>query len=223
VTLVEAVQQWLIAGGHLAGDADGRPGPLTRMAWLRAMTGGWWAVARAMFPDAPGENIERSLPLVLAALAGVGLQQERMVLMALATVRAESAGFVPLNEFVSRWNTLEAPFDGYEGRRNLGNTEPGDGARFRGRGYVQLTGRDNYYRIGQQLGVDLTAAPERANEWGLAARILALFLANNRERIEAAIDAGDLAEARRVVNGGRHGLEAFQRAFRVGSRMVDVD
>jgi putative chitinase len=45
----------------------------------------------------------------------------------------------------------------YEGRRDLGNTQPGDGRRFKGRGPIQLTGRANYQRAGQALGLNLVA------------------------------------------------------------------
>ena len=55
--------------------------------------------------------------------------------------------------------------------RQLGNTEPGDGARFHGRGYVQLTGRTNYHRAGPAVGADLLTAPDRAKDPPLAYHI----------------------------------------------------
>lgn len=66
-----------------------------------------------LFPDAPLENIEKHLTVVLAALAETGLDDKPMILMALATIRAETAGFKPISERVSKYNTSPDghPFD----------------------------------------------------------------------------------------------------------------
>ncbi len=48
----------------------------------------------------------------------------------------------------------------YEGRKDLGNTQAGDGKRFKGRGPIQLTGRANHRKYGQQLGIDFENNPE---------------------------------------------------------------
>jgi putative chitinase len=175
-----------------------------------------------MFPHAAGERIRKYLPPVLQALDAAGLGDRDMILMALATIAAETAGFEPISEFKSRFNTAPGgePFALYDGRRSLGNTQPGDGARFRGRGFVQLTGRDNYRRIGAKIGVDLVSDPERANEPETAARVLAAFLAARAPKIRAALATGDLAAARKLVNGGSHGLERFRLAYETGAKML---
>jgi len=182
-----------------------------------------WCTAekvKQMFPATPIANIQKNLPFVLAGLAGDGLTDKAMALMALATIRAETEGFRPIDEGGSRYNTRNAPFDLYDpgtgpGGR-LGNTQPGDGARFKGRGYVQLTGRDNYTRIGNQLSVNLAGDPAQANDPAIAGRILARFLKNKEALVRAALARDDLKEARRLVNGGRHGLDRFTDAFRRG-------
>lgn len=176
-------------------------------------------VAR-MFPHTRKANIVEHLPAVLAGLHAAGLGDREMVLMALATIRAETEGFRPISEGRSGFNTRNTPFDRYEpgtgpGRR-LGNTQPGDGARFKGRGFVQLTGRDNYRRIGGQIGADLLGNPELANDGQLAGRILAQFLRNCETRLRLALAANDLATARRCVNGGSHGMSRFRDAFELG-------
>ena len=58
-----------------------------------------------MFPKTPIGHIETNLPFVLAALKSAGLADKSMVLMALATIRAETAGFVPISEYRSHFNS----------------------------------------------------------------------------------------------------------------------
>jgi predicted chitinase len=173
-----------------------------------------------MFPQTRKANIEMHLPSVLAGLRDCGLGDRQMVLMALSTIRAESEGFRPISEGVSGFNTRQHPFDLYEpgttAGDGVGNTQPGDGARFKGRGFVQLTGRENYGEIGRQVGVDLLRDPERANDGPVAGRILAQFLKNKEARVRAAVAAGDLRKARRLVNGGSHGMDRFRSAWELG-------
>lgn len=178
------------------------------------------AVAK-MFPVTPGKNIRAHLPAVLAALEEFNLADRDMVLMALATIRAETEGFEPISEPTHKYNTAPGgvPYAKYETgrlRTILGNVAPGDGALFKGRGFIQLTGRDNYRRIGAKLGVDLIATPELANEPQTAARILACFLKAKETKIRVALAKDDLASARKLVNGGSHGLMRFTDAFRKG-------
>ena len=72
----------------------------------------------------------------------------------LAQVANLSDGFCTTEEYASG--------AAYEGRRDLGNSQPGDGRRFKGRGLIQLTGRANYHTLGGKLGVDLENNPEMA-------------------------------------------------------------
>jgi hypothetical protein len=171
---------------------------------------------KRMFPGTPLRNIQANLPFVLDGLRAVGLTDRDMLLMALATIRAETAGFRPIDEGVSRFNTRDTPFDLYNGRKNLGNTQSGDGPRFKGRGYVQLTGRANYTAIGREIGVDLAGSPQLANDPQIAGRILAQFLLDHQSRIRAALARRDMPEARKAVNGGGHGLAEFTDAFTKG-------
>jgi hypothetical protein len=175
---------------------------------------------KQMFPATPISAIQANLPFVLAGLAAEKLTDKPMALMALSTIRAETAGFVPIDEGKSRFNTKNAPFDLYEpgtgpGKR-IGNTQTGDGAKFKGRGYVQLTGRSNYKTIGAQIGVDLIADPAKANDPAVAGRILARFIKNHEKAVRAALARNDLAAARKLVNGGSHGLADFEDAFKRG-------
>ena len=159
-----------------------------------------------MFPFTPLQSIRRHLPAVLAGLRAAGLVDKPMLLVALATIRAESEGFAPVEEAPSRFNTSPDghPFDLYDQRRDLGNLGAPDGERFRGRGFVQLTGRANYLRYGEALdrATGWCASRSARCEPGFAGRILAAFLADRQRPIKEALLDGDLARARRLVNGG---------------------
>lgn len=85
--------------------------------------------------------------------------------------------------------------------KRLGNTRPGDGYLFRGRGYVQITGRANYLNASQKLGVDLIAMPDGALNPDLAARILVKGCTEGWFTGKKLSDYGDYPSMRRVVNG----------------------
>ena len=184
------------------------------------------AVVSQMFPHTPLANIKRNLPFVLTALDEAQLHDRLMVLAALATIRAETESFEPVAEGRSRYNTSPDPkghaFDLYDYRKDLGNTGPPDGERFRGRGYIQLTGRANYATYGKSIGLQgqLIENPELASEPATAAKLLAAFLKDKERRIKEALLDQDFAGARRLVNGGSHGLDRFTDAYTTGIRLT---
>jgi putative chitinase len=213
--------------------ADGVCGPLT-WARLEGKEPGVPVDATArvtvelvadMLPYTRLDAIARNLPDVLGGLRRFGLVETPMVLMALATIRAETETFEPVDELPSRFNSSPGghPFDLYDNRIDLGNRGRPDGERFKGRGFVQLTGRANYAQTGRLVGLGsrLELEPEIANEPSKAAAILAAFLAARRQPIKEALLENDLARARRLVNGGRHGLERFTEAYRIGQNRLD--
>jgi peptidoglycan L-alanyl-D-glutamate endopeptidase CwlK len=146
-----------------------------------------------------------------------------MVLMALSTIRAETAGFEPISEGKSRFNTSPNgnPFDLYDNRKDLGNRGKPDGDSFKGRGFVQLTGRANYAKFGAQIGQDLVGNPALANDPKVASELLARFLQNSEDRIKNCLTNHDLAGARKVVNGGSHGLRDFASAYNIGNGLIE--
>ncbi len=176
---------------------------------------------RRLFPATKPSNIARYLPYVAAALQALNLTDRSMVCAALGTIRAESEGFLPISEFPSQFNTKPgmAPFSAYDGRKALGNTQPGDGAKFKGRGFIQLTGRANYTDHGQQLGIDLLSNPDLANAPEVAAMLLATFLAHRADAMRAALAEGKYLAARKMVNGGSHGLDRFKNVFDLAQRV----
>jgi len=201
----------------IGGDGAALPAAVTGEATL--------GLVADMFPFTRLDSIARNLPHLLEALRQFSIVDKPMLLMALATIRAESEAFEPVDELPSRFNTSPGghPFDLYDHRIDLGNRGRPDGERFKGRGFVQLTGRANYQRIGRLIGQGdiLERHPDRANEPGDAARILAAFLATRRQSIKQALLEDDLARARRLVNGGRHGLDRFTEAYRIGQHRLE--
>ena len=181
-------------------------------------------IVAEMFPQTPVANIRANLPTVLNALVEAQLTTKEMVLMALATIRAETESFEPVSEGVSKFNTSPGgePFDLYDHRQCLGNLSPHDGQRFRGRGFVQLTGRANYAEYGRAIGLadQLVANPELANDPQIAARLLAGFLKSKEKQILAALAKNDLAAARKLVNGGSNGLARFTDAYQRGYALI---
>jgi putative chitinase len=180
------------------------------------------AIVSTMFPMTPLGNIKLNLPVVLDNLVSASLSDKMMVLMALGTIRAETESFLPISEGKSRLNTSPSghPFDLYDNRKDLGNTGPPDGERFCGRGFIQLTGRDNYSRYSKEIGQDLVTNPDSANEPLIAAKLLTRFIADRENPIREALAENDLAQARRLVNGGSHGLDRFTDAFQKGMLLI---
>ena len=177
-----------------------------------------------LFPGTPKVNIQFHLPFVLKSLLGASLADKSMVLMALGTIRAETASFEPIDEFQSPYNTPTGgpPFALYDNRTDLGNRGPTDGADFKGRGFVQLTGRANYTQFSSVLGLgtQLIDNPDLADDPDVAARLLAAFLKDKETRIRSALGANDLVTARKLVNGGTHGLADFEDAYQRGQALV---
>lgn len=219
-----AVRRWQVGVGLVA---DGVIGPYCQ-AVLGLRQPGGLALAlnldsvRRLFPATKPANIARYLPYVAAALEVMGLTDRPMICAALGTIRAESEGFVPISELPSQFNTAPGapPFSAYDNpKKRLGNTQPGDGARFKGRGFVQLTGRANYEKYGLALGLDLAGHADLANAPEVAALLLAQFLADRADAMREALAKGNFAAARKLVNGGAHGLDRFKEVFTLADKI----
>jgi hypothetical protein len=116
--------------------------------------------------------------------------------------------------------------------KRLGNTQSGDGARYFGRGYVQLTGRANYRRAGQKLQIDLEGDPDLALDPGVAAKVMVLGMsegwftskscATYLPGGDAACDNAGFKSARRIINGQDRAADIagyalkFQTALQAG-------
>ena len=92
-------------------------------------------------------------------------------------------------------------FKRYEGRRDLGNVTPGDGVKFHGRGYVQITGRRNYADWTNRLGIDLISQPDRTLERIIAMQIMFEGMEKGTFTGKALDDYTDYVSMRRIING----------------------
>jgi hypothetical protein len=151
----------------------------------------------------PPANVARFWPGIQAACLANGLTDRASIIAVVATVATEVGAFEPIPEF----GTPERFTKLYEGREDLGNTEPGDGIRYHGRGFIQLTGRANYRSYGEKLAVALEAEPDLALEADVAAGVLARYFKDRK--IAADARTGDWEQVRRKVNGGLNGFDRF--------------
>lgn len=157
-------------------------------------------IIRAVAPNVPQERADWIAPSLSAAAAEFGINTRLRVAHFLAQLAHESGGFRHREEI---WGPTRAQ-KRYEGRDDLGNTEPGDGFRFRGRGWIQLTGRANYRTYGRKLGVALEADPDLARSDGnVMARIAACYWADRK--INPWADRDSLVQVTKKINGGLNG------------------
>ena len=104
-------------------------------------------------------------------------------------------------------------YGGKWGKDNLGNTEPGDGWRYRGRGMIQITGRANYKERGKPLGIDLVAKPDLVFDPAHALAIAAAFW-KSRGCNELADKHDDARAVTKKINPGLHGLAEREKLLK---------
>jgi predicted chitinase len=212
-------------------DVDGDAGPRTRGAWAlfaanANLAGGGGAIDPAgarrlidasanpagfigaplvqLLPDFEFRrakrtaNRQRSVTALIQAATAQKLTTPQIAYI-LATAEHESDRFATLEEYASG--------AAYEGRADLGNTQPGDGRLYKGRGYVQLTGRNNYRAYAKHTGIRILDLPYILMNWAS----LSVFVivdgmmrgAYTGRRLDQFVnkDQQDFRNARRVVNG----------------------
>ncbi len=154
------------------------------------------AQLQAIAPTTPAAQLALLLPHLNRTLREYQIHTPLRIAHFLAQVAHESDGFRATEEYASG--------AAYEGRLDLGNTQPGDGRRFKGRGLIQVTGRANYLEAGRALGVDLLANPARLAEADLATRSAGWFWDSRHLNVHA--DRDDIYTITRRINGGYNGL-----------------
>lgn len=157
---------------------------------------------KAVMKEAPIAELETYLPFLNAAMAEFEINTPQRIAAFIAQLGHESASLRYFEEIASG--------AAYEGRRDLGNTMPGDGRRFKGRGPIQLTGRANYAAAGTALGLDLVNNPTEAATPEVGFRTAGWFWMTRH--LNAVADAGNFRGITHAINGGFNG-EASREAY----------
>ena len=147
-----------------------------------------------------GASAERAVELGLSANVHLRtaeiLHSKLRLAHFLAQIAHESGNFRYMEEIAS--GAL------YEGRRDLGNTVRGDGVRYKGRGVLQLTGRANYKRYGEKLGIDLEQNPTLAANPSISMLVATTYWTNSE--LNQYADKDDIIVITRRINGGQNGI-----------------
>jgi putative chitinase len=164
----------------------------------------------AAMPGLPSDKAQRCLAPMEAAMHEFGITTELRARMWLAQVGHESGSLRYFEEIASG--------AAYEGRRDLGNTRPGDGVRYKGRGPIQLTGRANYVEAGKALNLPLVSSPEKAADPQYAFRISAWWWKTHG--LNEIADVADVVRATKRINGGTNGLSDRQQRYALARELA---
>src|SRR5688572_2678005 len=178
---------------------------------------------QAIMPQMPAAKRATLFPFLTAAISEFGIDRPARTAAFLAQLAHESAQFRFMEEI---WGPTPAQRR-YEppGKlaADLGNTERGDGLRFKGRGPIQITGRANYRRFGNLLGFDLVADPARAARPEVAFRIAGLFWSKKGlNELADQLTAEAFREITRRINGGFNGLAERERFYAAAKTVLGV-
>ena len=178
---------------------------------------------RAVMPKLAEDKATAYLPLLTKAMAEREISTSARAAAFLAQLAHES-GQLRYFEELADGSAYEPTSDDPRAQkraRNLGNTEPGDGARYKGRGPIQLTGRANYARAAKALGVDLERSPRLASTPAVGFRIAAWFWESNG--LNPIADQGDFKLITKRINGGFNGLEDRERYWAAAKKALGVE
>ena len=167
---------------------------------------------KQIMPNCPAAKRADYLPFIQQAMTEFDITSYRRETAFLAQLAHESAELRYMEEIASG--------AAYEGRKDLGNTQPGDGKRYKGRGPIQLTGRANYTKYGGLLSLDLVNDPLIAATKEVGFRIAGQFWKLNG--LNELADQQQFKSITKRINGGYNGLDDrikyYERAKKVLSR-----
>jgi putative chitinase len=175
---------------------------------------------QSIMPQMPAAKRATLFPFLTAAISEFGIDRPARTAAFLAQLAHESAQFKFMEEI---WGPTAAQRR-YEPQSklasDLGNTDTGDGRRFKGRGPIQITGRANYRRFGDLLGLDLVTTPDQAASPEVAFRIAGLYWTKKGlNELADRVTAEAFREITRRINGGFNGL-AEREQFYVTAKAV---
>ena len=211
---VAALQEWQRLNG---GAVTGVFGPDELSLMQRALEA---SISLVEFKEnAPGiaeSTLAEYLPHLNASMLKANITTDTRKAVYIAQLGHESDGFNTLEEYASGQQ--------YEGREDLGNIHPGDGRRFKGRGPIQITGRDNYESYGAAIGVDIAANPDIAATPEVGFQLAAEYW--NRNDLNRFSDRGQFNTVTQRINGGQNGKadrrNRWSRAQRVLRKWEDT-
>ena len=177
-------------------------------------------------PPRPSFDIkQKMIDPMLAKMDSLGWSDVEKALF-LSQVHVETGGFSAFREKINP-NRAERNYGlGTVSGTNLGNTQPGDGAKFIGRGPLQITGRWNYANLSKEMGVDLLKNPDIVAtdpEVGLGTAFAHWnWLKKYKKGFREAINSGNIEKVSKYINGGYNGMKARIQAFGQYAKLISA-
>jgi N-acetylmuramoyl-L-alanine amidase len=164
-----------------------------------------------IMPHATKSNINKYLGPLNETMKKYNINTYLRITHFIAQLAHESGSF--------RYSEEIASGAAYEGRTDLGNINPGDGVKFKGRGLIQLTGRSNYTKYGDYVVVDLTKNPSSvSSDPKLATDVAGWYWM--RKKISVPADRDDVEKVTRLINGGLNGFEDRKNYLKSAKRIL---
>lgn len=163
--------------------------------------------------QAAGPRADTYAPLLTAAAEKFRIDTPTRMAAWLAQLAHESGQLVYTRELASG--------DAYEGRKDLGNDQPGDGHRFRGRGLIQITGRHNYQLASAACDTDYVNHPEWMERPADACMVSGWYW--EKHGLSMLADVGDFDRITRIINGGTNGAADRRMFWQRAKTVLEVD
>lgn len=175
---------------------------------------------RALAPQLPDSQAAELVVYLAQAMAEFDITTPQRAAAFLAQLTHETGGFRYIEEL---WGPSKQQLR-YEPpstlAKKLGNDAKGDGYKYRGRGFIQLTGKSNYRAAGNALGVDLVKQPTLAAAPAIAARVAAWYWHENG--LNSLADAGDYLAITKRINGGVNGLDERMKYWKKAKSILGI-